>query len=289
MTVLRRRMLEDMQLRGLSEGTQYRYVLAVRQLAEYCGKSPDEISEEELRRFFLYLKNEKRVSASTLRVALSGVRFFYRYTLKRAWPTLDLIQPSGEKKLPVVLSRDEVHRVLSYVRRAHHRVCLSTIYCCGLRISEGVSLQVSDIDGDRMLLHVRSGKAHRDRYVPLPESALQMLRWYWSTHRNPVWLFPGRSRTGDRGTSTRPVGMRSTQRAFVGALRESGIQKRATVHTLRHSYSTHLLEAGVNLRVIQAYLGHASPITTAIYTHLTRKSEIAAIGAINEMAGDLQW
>jgi site-specific recombinase XerD len=282
-------MLEDMQLRGLSEGTQDRYVRAVRQLAEHCGKSPDEISEEELRRFFLHLKNEKRVSASTLRVKLSGVKFFYQYTLKRAWPTLDLIQPSGEKKLPVVLSRDEVRRVLSYVRRAHHRICLSIIYCCGLRISEGVSLQVSDIDGDRLLLHVRSSKAHRDRYVPLPESALQMLRWYWSTHRNPVWLFPARSRTGDRGTSAKPVGMRSTQRAFVGALRESGIQKRATVHTLRHSYSTHLLEAGVNLRVIQAYLGHSSPTTTGIYTHLTRKSQGAAVEAINQMAGDLQW
>ena len=239
MTVLRGRMLEDMQLRGLSEGTQYRYVLAVRQLAEYCGKSPDEISEEELRRFFLYLKNEKRVSAKTFGVTLSGVRFFYQNTLKRAWPTLDLIRPPGEKKLPVVLSRDEVRRVLSYVRRAHHRACLSTIYCCGLRISEGVSLQVSDIDGDRMLLHVRSGKAHRDRYVPLPESALQMLRWYWSTHRNPIWLFPGRPHKGDRGTSTKPVGMSSTQRAFAGALRETGIQKRATVHTLRHRYSTH--------------------------------------------------
>jgi site-specific recombinase XerD len=193
-----------MQLRGLSANTQDRYVRVVRQLAEYCDKSPDEISEEELRRFFLYLKNERRVSANTLRVKLSGVRFFYQNT-------------------------------------------------------------------------------------PLPESALQMLRWYWSTHRNPVWLFPARSRTGDRGTSAKPVGMRSTQRAFVGALRESGIQKRATVHTLRHSYSTHLLEAGVNLRVIQAYLGHSSPTTTGIYTHLTRKSQGAAVEAINQMAGDLQW
>jgi site-specific recombinase XerD len=262
---------------------------SVRQLAEHYSQSPKEISEEELRRYFLYLKNEKRVSASTFSVMFFGIKFFYQYTLKRAWPTFELIQPPDEKKLPVVFSRDEVRRLLNCIRRLHYRVCLSTIYACGLRVSEGVRLQVPDIDGDRQVIHVRDGKGHRDRYVPLPESTLDMLRSYWDTHRNPVWIFPTPPRMGDPGTATKPMSVTGVQQAFRIALRESGIQKRATVHTLRHSYGTHLLEAGVNLRIIQAYLGHASPRTTAIYTHLTHKSENVAIGAINQIMADLQW
>ena len=145
MTPLRKRMIEDMQLRGLSERTQTVYVLAARQLAEHYGKSPDQITEEELRRYFLYLQNVKRVSPSTFNIALHGIKFLYRYTLKRAWPTLDMARPSHEKKLPVVLSTDEVHRVLRCLRHPRYRACLSTIYACGLRIGEATRLQVSDI------------------------------------------------------------------------------------------------------------------------------------------------
>jgi integrase/recombinase XerD len=289
MTRLRQRMIEDMQLRGLSAKTQDAYVRAVRQLAEHYGKSPDRITEEELRQYFLYLKNVKRASRSACTVALCGLKLFYQRTIKRDWPTLDLVRSPREKKLPVVFSTAEVRRVLGHLRRQHYRACLSTIYCCGLRVREGVRLQVKDIDSERMFIHVRHGKGAKDRCVPLPECTLQMLRRYWSTHRHAVWLFPARTRTGEHpSTATAPMSVSGVQRAFRAALQESGIQKPATVHTLRHSYGTHLLEAGVHLRLIQAYLGHSSPKTTAIYTHLTHKAENLAVEAINRVMGDLR-
>jgi len=171
MTCLKQRMIEDLQLRGLSPRTQEAYVRVVRQLAEHYDKPPDEIAEEELRQYFLYLTNGKGVSASAFRGALCGIKFFYQYTLKREWPTLDLVRPAKEKKLPVVLSVEEVHQVLGCVRRRHYRVCLTTIYSCGLRLQEGVHLQVADIDSARMLVHVHRGKGAKDRFVPLPHRA----------------------------------------------------------------------------------------------------------------------
>ena len=290
MTPLRQRMVEDMQLRGLSEKTQEAYVRAVRQLAEHYGKSPDRVGEEELRHYFLYLKNDKQVSSSTLTVTLNGIKFFYQHTLRREWPTFGLVRSPREKKLPVVLSVAEVRRILGCLRRPRYRVCLSTIYACGLRLQEGVHLQVRDIDGDRMVVHVRHGKGAKDRYVPLPVCTLETLRGYWATHRHPVWLFPAPTRAGvPASTATGPMSVSGVQRAFKAALQESGVQKPATVHTLRHSYATHLLEAGVNLRIIQAYLGHSSPKTTALYTHLTRKAEDLAAEAIDRVMGDLRW
>jgi site-specific recombinase XerD len=283
-------MVEDMQLRGLSEKTQQAYVLAVRQLAEHYGKSPEQISEEELCQYFLYLKNGKQVSSSTFMVALCGIKFLFQHTLRREWTTLDLVRPRREKKLPVVLSVGEVHCILGHIRRSRYRVCLSTIYTCGLRLREGTHLQVRDIDSERMTIHVRHGKTGKDRYVPLPDRTLEELRRYWSTHRHPQWLFPARTAGGiSPSTATKPMCPRGVQRAFQVALQESGVQKRATVHTLRHSYATHLLEGGVNLRVIQAYLGHSSPKTTAIYTHLTPKAEDLAVAAINRVMADLPW
>lgn len=289
MTPLRQRMIEDMQLRGMSEITQDRYVRAVRQLADHYGKSPDKITEEELRQYFLYLKNEKQLARNTCNVILCGVKFFYEYTLKREWPTLVLVRPPKERKLPVILSIEEVRQVLGYLRLSHYRVCLGTIYACGLRVSEGVSLQVNQIDGARMLLHVRQGKGAKDRYVPLSPHILEILRHHWATHRHPVWLFPSRGSRGkgSPATTTAPITARSVQRDFQAALKASGIQKHATVHTLRHSWATHLLEAGVDLRIIQSYLGHSSPTTTAIYTHLTHKAEVLATEAISQLTAEL--
>jgi len=289
MTPLRQRMIEDLQLRGLSEITQNRYIRAVRQLAEHCNKSPDRIAEEELRQYFLYLKNEKQLSRSSCTVALCGIKFFYEYTLKREWPTLTLIRPPKEHKLPVVLSVEEVQQVLGYLRLPHYRVCLSTIYACGLRVSEGTHLQVSQIDSARMILHVRLGKGAKDRCVPLPQRTLDLLRQHWVNHRNPVWLFPARGPRGNGllATAKAPMDVSGVQRALRAALKESGIQKHATVHTLRHSWATHLLEAGVNLRIIQSYLGHRSPTTTALYTHLTHKAEMLATEAVNRLTAEL--
>jgi site-specific recombinase XerD len=281
-------MTEDLQLRGLAARTQEAYVGAVKQLAEHYHKSPDLVSAEELRQYFLYLKNEKQVSCSTYSIALHGLRFFYTYTLQRPDVTLDWVRPAQEKKLPVVLSTDEVRLILGCLRRPHYRVCLTTIYSCGLRLLEGVHLQVTDIDRDRRMLLIRQGKGDKDRYVPLPEGALTMLRQHWSTHRHPVWLFPAPTRAGiPMSSATQPMDESGVQRAFKAALQESGVHKEASVHTLRHSYATHLLEAGVNLRLIQAYLGHSSPQTTALYTHLTRPANDLAARAINQVMAEL--
>lgn len=281
MTPLRQKMIEDMELRGLSERTRDSYVRVVRQLAEHYGKSPERISEGELRAYFLYLQREKQVSPSTCRVTLCGLKFLYEYTLRRPWPTLALIRPVDEQKLPVILSVAEVQRILSCLRRPSYRVCLSTIYSCGLRLLEGVRLQVDQIDSDRMVLHLRQAKGNKDRYVPLPEWTLGQLRGYWLSHRNPVWLFPGAREW------SQPLDASGVQRAFRAALQESGINKAASVHTLRHSWATHLLEAGVNLRLIQAWLGHTSLTTTGIYTHLTVKAEVEAVERINALMAEI--
>jgi len=289
-TPLRQRMIEDMQLRGLSTQTQEAYVRAVRRLAEHYHKSPDGISEEELRQYLLYLKNEKQASASAFKIALCGIKLFFEHTLRREWVILDLARPVQEHKLPVVLSVEEVQRILGCLRLPRYRVCLGVIYACGLRLREGVHLQVPDIDSDRMVIHVRHAKGNKERYVPLPQCALLALRQYWVTHRHPLWLFPARPPAdASPAAVTQPMDVSSTQRAFRIALGESGVQKAATIHTLRHSYATHLLEAGVNLRVIQAYLGHSSPATTAIYTHLTREANDLAAQAINRVMGCLAW
>ncbi len=282
MTTLRQKMIEDMQLHGFAERTQTSYLQAVRQLADYYHKPPDQISEEELRQYFLYLKNVKKVARSTMTLALCGIKFFYERTMQQPWTTLALVRPPREKKLPVVLSVEEVRQILARLRRWRYRVCLSTIYACGLRLQEGLHLQVSHIDGGRQLLHVCHGKGGKDRYVPLPQPILEMLRQYWGTHRDPVWLFPSTHQA-----VSGPMDASGLQRAFHAALRDSGIQKPATVHTLRHSYATHLLEAGLNLRLIQSYLGHASPNTTALYTHLTQPSEDMATQAVNRVVAGL--
>lgn len=283
MTPLRQRMLADMQLRGLAPKTQESYLCAVRQLAAYYRKSPDQITEEELRDYFLYLKNEKKVSRSACTVALCGIKFFFEHTLQRQWHTFDLIRPPQEKKLPVVLSREEVCQILGQVRRLPYRVCLSTIYACGLRLGEGVRLQVADIDSQRQVLHIRQSKGYKDGTVPLPDSSLTLLRQQWGAHRHPVWLFPARQ----SHQAQKPFDPSGVQRAFKAALQSSGIAKAATVHTLRHSWATHLLEAGVNLRFIQLWLGHKSLHTTTIYTHLTRHAETVALEKINELMVDL--
>jgi site-specific recombinase XerD len=280
-------MIEDMQLRGLSPNTRKAYVRAVCALAEYYNRSPDKISEEELRAYFLYLKNERRLSRSSCTVALCGIKLFYEYTLNRQWPVFELIRPKKEKKVPVILSMEEVRQILSCVRRPHYQVCLSTIYACGLRISEGTNLQVGEIDSARMQIHVHLGKGNKGRCVPLPTQTLKRLRCFWATHRHPVWLFPARTSGGVRFNATTAMGTEGVSTAFKAALAESGVNKAATVHTLRHSWGTHLLEAGVHFRLIQTWLGHSSPKTTAIYTHLTRKAEEIALTSINALMAEM--
>jgi integrase len=284
-------MIEDLKLRGYSDSTQTLYVDAVRHLCEHFAKTPGKITEENLRDYFLYGTNVKKWSRSTSTVALCGIKFFYENTIKRPWPTLLFIRPGHEKKLPVVLSRDEVHQLLSNIRLQRYRVCLTTIYSCGLRLSEGTHLKVENIDSARGFIQVRGSKGHmgkKDREVPLPKKTLTLLREQWKSHKNKVWLFPSAGRSGkEMPTATRPISKSSVQTAFRKTLKTAGINKKASVHTLRHSWATHLLEAGINLRLIQAWLGHSTPATTSVYTHLTEKAKTVAIKSIDELMDDL--
>ena len=284
MTPLRHRMMQDLQLRGYSDRTVEAYVRAVAQLAQFYHASPDQLTEEQVRQYLVHLSTVQKVARGTHTIALCGIRFFYKETLARPWTVLDVARPKREKKLPVVLSRDEVWRILDAVRLDAYRVCLTTMYACGLRLMEGVGLQVPDVDGDRTLLHIH-GKGGKDRYVPLPDATLALLRTHWRTHRQPLWLFPA-PRSGTRlhapaVPSPTPITRSSLQSAFCRAVKQSGVHKRAHVHTLRHSYATHLLEAGVALPLIQDYLGHTCLRTTAIYTHLTRELHDTALQPIN--------
>ncbi len=236
MTPLRQRMLEDMQLRGLSARTQECYVAAVRQLAEHYRRSPAQITEEELRQYFLYLANDKKVARATATIALCGIRFFFEHTLQRAWTTLRFVRPRRAKKLPVVLSRDKVRRILHAVRSPIYRACLTTIYAGGLRLLEGAQLQVTQVDGARLQLHVH-GKGSKDRYVPLAAPTLALLRAHWRTHRSPVWLFLAPPQRGWRAglpVTSGPVTRSSLQSAFARARQAAGVPKRASIHTLRH-------------------------------------------------------
>ncbi len=287
MTPLRQRMIEDLQLKGYRPSTQDHYIRAVRKLCEHFNKSPGKITEDDLRDYFLYCKNVKKWSRSTSTVALCGIKFFYENTIKRSWPTLLFIRPGRNKKLPVILSRNEVHKILHSFRLFRYRVCLSTIYSCGLRVSEGSNLKVEDIDSDRGFINIRQSKGNKDRYVPLPKKTLQLLRQQWSEHCNDVWLFPSVYGGKKALNATKPMSKNSVQVAFKKALKCSGIHKKATVHTLRHSWATHLLEAGINLRLIQVWLGHSSPSTTSVYTHLTKPAQTMAIKSINELMADL--
>jgi site-specific recombinase XerD len=269
----------------LSPRTQEAYVRSVRQLAAHFRKPPDQLTEADLRQYFLYLANVKHFARASFTIALCGIKFFYERTLGRDWQVLDLVRPAREKKLPAILSRDEVRRILSCVRLPVYRACLTTIYVCGLRLLEGARVQVADVDSARGLLHVH-GKGGRDRYVPLPAEALGMLRAHWRTHRSPEWLFPAPVREGTRyfvPPGAGPISRSSLQSAFGRARKQSGVAKRAHVHTLRHSYATHLLEAGVNLRLIQVYLGHTSARTTQVYTHLTPEVRQTAVDPINRL------
>ena len=267
MTPLRKRMTEDLQLKGCAPATQCAYLKAVEKLSRHYHKSPAEISEEELRAYFLHLAQVEHCARGTMKIAQSGIKFLFAVTLQKHWPVLAIIRPSKEKKLPVVLSRSEVRAVLGCVRAPVYKACLSTIYGCGLRISEGVAVQVTHLDSERKVLRVR-GKGNKDRQVPLSEPILESLRAFWKLHRSRPWLFPAQLQPRSTPRSG-PVDAESLRNAFKKALEQSGVKKPATVHSLRHSYATHLLEAGVQLRLIQEILGHRNPSTTAIYTHLT--------------------
>ena len=277
------RSLRALQLAGMSEGTRKRYARAVRQLVEFTGKSPDRITETELEDYFLHRENIDKWAGSTMRISQCGIRFFFENVLERKWQIFKYLSTQRERKLPCILSKEEVFRVLKNVNTSRNYAYFSMVYACGLRLSEGLNLQVSDIDSDRMMVHVHRGKGAKDRYVPLPGDILVLLRRHWLSHRNPQFLFPSRGRRGNESpTAERPMTVGSVQNAFRKARVAAGIKKRrVTIHTLRHCYATHLLEAGTSPRVIQCYMGHSRLETTMAYFHLTRKGTEDAYAIID--------
>ena len=264
-------MADDLTLLPISPRTVQSYLACVRHLGEFYDRSPELVSIEEIRQYFIHLKTQKKVARQTSTQALCAIKMFWEKTLRRTWPReVELVRANPQIKLPVILCASEVRRILVAVPALDHRVCLITFYSCGLRLGEGLGLQVRDIDAERMLLHIRAGKGNRDRYVPLPQRTLVLLREQWKTHRHPALIFPGKGHGGlGAATATEAMCRSTLQRAFRLALEASGVKKRAHPHTLRHSYATHLLEQGENLRQIQVNLGHKSPVATVIYTHLT--------------------
>ena len=288
---LYQQMHDDLQLTGKAERTVHGYLRAVRQLADHCRKAPDEITEAELRRYFLYLKNQRKFAYGSLRVALSGIRFFYSTTCQRDWNVLAMLRLKNVSTLPEVITRDQVRQIINAATTQRMRVFFWTVYSMGLRLNEALHLQVGDVDAQRKLVHIHRGKGAKDRYVPISQFTLEALRRYWITHRNSRFLFPadGRNHTLRPGTISNaktPMSMTAPQTAIKKITRGLNFGKKVSIHTLRHSFATHLLEAGVSLRIIQQYLGHSSLMTTIEYLHLT---DVAAADARDTVEKLFQW
>ena len=282
MTRLRQRTLEELQRRNYSQETTRSYIHAVKQFAEYFGKSPEKLGAEEMRRYQLYLLNEKKCSAGTVKVHMSALRFFYKKVLKRHDLSFDdLVYPKRPKKLPVVLSQEEVARLIEATANPMHRTLLMLLYATGMRRTEASQLKVSDIDSQRMVLHIRQGKGARDRDVPLSGKLLQALREYWRWKKPRNFLFP--SSAAHRGQE-QPISDKTVWHVCKGAAVRAGIQKKIGPHTLRHSFATHHMEAGTDLRTIQLLLGHADLKHTTVYLHLSHRHLHAATSPLEQLA-----
>lgn len=268
MTPLRRRMIDDMTLKGLSPHTQRAYLRAVAMLAGHFGKSPDRITKDEVRAFLVHVVAQKKVSQSYFNQIISGLRFLFHETLNRDWVLKGPMQSRAEHKLPTVLSVSEVEQFFRAVTSLKYRAILMIEYAAGLRVSEVVNLRVDDIDSGRMVIRVRQGKGRKDRYVILSPRLLDLLREYWKAARPTTWLFPGRNRE-------QPVTAAAVHQNCKLALKASGLKKNVSSHTLRHSFATHLLESNTNIRVIQLLLGHRSLRTTAVYTHVASREVLS--------------
>lgn len=282
---LRERMSQDLQLRGMAQRTQAGYLREVRKLACHFATPPDQLSEQQVADYLLYLINDCEFAPGSLRVAYSGLKFFFTYTEPRDWDVLKKLRIPKQKTLPDVLSIDEVLRLMAAVRQPRNRAYFWTVYTLGLRMTEALSLQTGDIDAERMLVHIHRGKGAKDRFVTLPNSTLHVLRSYWKTHGNPRLLFPqiGRAKNA-AATTTRPMDPTTVQGCMKRVVKQLGFTKKVSIHTLRHSVATHLFEAGVSLRWIQKFLGHKNLQTTLIYLHLTDPKEEEGRAVQNDIA-----
>jgi site-specific recombinase XerD len=261
MTKLRQRMIEDLRIRNYAAKTIDSYVRYAAEFAKYFGKSPDQLGIEHVRDYQVFLVETKKASWAVFNQTVCALRFLYRVTLGRSEIIEHIPFPKQEKKLPVILSTEELTRFFSAVTNLKHRTALMTMYAAGLRLSETLGLWPSDIDSSRMVVRVRQGKGRKDRDVVLSPSLLTVMRKYWRVYRPTKWLFPGKC-------PDKPLSKTTIQRACARASRKAGIAKAVKTHTMRHCFATHLLEAGTDLRTIQLLLGHANLQTTAVYLHV---------------------
>jgi integrase/recombinase XerD len=275
MTPLRQRMSEDMQIRNLAPHTQRSYVQQISQFARHFGKSPELLGPDDIRAYQLHLTQDKRLSASSILVAVAAIRFLYKVTLKRDWNIDDAI-PACRKpqKLPVVMSQDEVNGFLGAIENPKHRVILTVCYAAGLRVSEAVRLTAEAIDSQRMVIRVDAGKGRKDRYVMLSPKLLDILRAYWRKARPQQWLFPG-------DLPGQPISTSAVEFVCRQVREQAAIAKPVTPHSLRHAFAVHLLEAGTDVRTIQLLLGHRSLSTTARYLRLATSKVCATASPLD--------
>jgi site-specific recombinase XerD len=272
-------MIEDMKLHGLAPSTQRIYLNAAERIAKYFNRSPDQLSEQDLRDYFTHLVEHRKIASATLRTQIFGVKFLFEKTLQKPWPTLKFLRARSRSKLPVVLDRTEAERLIELIGCPVVRIAVTLMYSCGLRISEVRGLQIADIDSSRMVLNVRAGKGNKDRHVPLPQRTLELLREYWLDYRPQDQLLvtqDGRPLSADR------------VRYYLKKVRKtSGISKRFSAHTFRHSYATNLMELGLDVRVIQGLLGHRSLKTTTLYLHMSQIVMQSVQSAVNDLSSEL--
>jgi integrase/recombinase XerD len=274
-----KKMLVDMQLRGLSEGSCREYVGHVQIFQDFCGKPLAEVGENEIKTFLHYLIAKKKLSASSVNVYNAAIKFLYEKTLKRRWDSENIPRIKKPKKLPEVLTKEEVQMLFDVTDNLKHKCILMTVYGSGLRLSEITSLRVSDIDSKNMRIFIRQGKGKKDRYAILSQKSLEILREYWKTYKPKEWLFEG------YGKDTHLAG-RSAQDLFKKAVKKAGIKKDISIHIMRHSFATHMLEANVNLFHIKQLLGHADISTTAIYLHMANMNSLNIKSPLDTIGGE---
>ena len=278
MTNLRQRMVEELQRRNYSPSTIRGYIIAVKQFAEYFGKPPDRLGATHVQRFQWYLLQERKLASSTVEIRIAALRFFFKKMLKRRDMHFDDMPfPKVPQKLPTVLSPEEVQRMIDGTTNLMHRTILMVLYATGVRRTELSLLKVADIDSKRMVIRVEQGKGRKDRYVMLSPHLLGLLRAWWRAERPQGWLFPGRDRV-------LPMTTRQLNRACHAAAQRAEIDKRVSLHTLRHSFATHLLEQNIDVRVIQVLLGHAKLDTTALYTRVATRTISEVMSPLEHIA-----
>jgi len=280
MTQLRKRMLEELQRRNYSPSTVRAYLYAVEEFARYFGKSPDKLNQEQLRQYQLHLLHDRKLTIGTIVGRIAALRFFFVRVLRRPYRQIDLIYPKRPERLPTVLSQEEVAQLLDSANNLLDYAMLMTLYATGMRRAELIRLKIEDIDSQRMIIHIRQGKGNRDRDVPLTPKLLKTLREYWRWMKPKTYLFPGMVHNW---RADKPITPKCVWSAVQDAAKRAGIKKRVSPHTLRHSWATHLLENGADLRAIQMLLGHVDLETTAVYLHLSRRHLQAVVNPVETM------